>query len=199
MSNKTDPRVQRTLKLLQDATLELISEKPYPKITVSDITERAGVARPTFYLHYVSKDEVIMDYLDGIFNLYLEEITPELQQERGGIFAQKLFEQVQRNAQQLLPLLDDHTSNILMSRFRSYIAFVSKLLIDRGVINIPEPAPRFYYEFLVAGIAGYFYSVLMEWLQKEMPYTPYEMSSFLIPFINQGLSGLNKLFQERTW
>jgi AcrR family transcriptional regulator len=196
MSNKKDPRVRRTLKLLQDATLELISEKPFSKITISEITERAGVARPTFYLHYISIDEVIMDYLDGIFNLYLEEITPELHQERGGIFAQKLFEQVQRNAQQLLPLLDDHTSNILMSRFRSYIAFVSKLLIDRDVISIPESAPRPYYEFLIAGIAGYFYSVLIEWIQQEMPYSPAEMSSFLIPFINQGLSGLNSMIKH---
>jgi len=196
MSNKTDPRVLRTLKLIQDAMLSLISEKPYADITISDITEKAGVARPTFYLHYRSKDEVIVDYLDGLFELYLEEITPDIDIERGWVLTKKLFEQVEMNAQKLRPLLNDPTTIILMNRFRIYIIYVSKLLLEKGVFSISGSVPRKYYEFLMVGVAGYFYSVLIEWLKQEMPYTPDEMSSFLIPFINQGLSGLNSLIKQ---
>lgn len=191
MSNKTDPRVIRTRKLLQDATLELVKEQPYSKISVSDIAERAGVARPTFYLHYRSNDEVIVDYLDSIFENYLEEITPKIHQGPDGIFAQNLFEQVQRNAVKLRPLLESSASHLLMERFRDYITYVSKMLIENGVISLPKPVPQNGADFLLAGITGYFYSVLLEWLEKEMPYSPQEMAAFLIPFINHGLSGMN--------
>jgi len=196
MSNKTDPRVLRTLKLIQDAMLFLISKKPYTDITISDITEKAGVARPTFYLHYRSKDEVIVDYLDGLFDLYLEEITLDIDIERGGVLTKKLFEQVEKNAQKLRPLLNEPTAIILMNRFRIYITYVSKLLLEKGVFSISGSVPQKYYEFLLVGVAGYFYSVLIEWLKQEMPYTPDEMSSFLIPFINQGLSGLNSVIKQ---
>jgi AcrR family transcriptional regulator len=196
MSKKTDPRILRTLKLIQEAVLSLLSEKSYADISISDIAERAGVARPTFYLHYRSKDEVIVDYLDGLFNLYLEEITPDIEIERGGVLTKKLFEQVENNAQKLRPLLNEPTANILMNRFRIYITYVSKLLLEKGIFSIPRSAPRKYYEFLMVGVAGYFYSVLIEWLKQEMPYSPEEMSSFLIPFINQGLSGLNSVIKQ---
>ena len=39
---------------LEGAFLELIEEKPYSKITVNHIVERAGVHRNTFYYHYQS-------------------------------------------------------------------------------------------------------------------------------------------------
>ena len=39
---------------LEGAFLQLIKEKPFAKITVNDIVEKAGVHRNTFYYHYQS-------------------------------------------------------------------------------------------------------------------------------------------------
>src|SRR6266498_1537704 len=57
---KTDRRVQRTRDLLQNALIELISERGYDATTIQDIVGRANVGRTTFYLHYRSKDELFM-------------------------------------------------------------------------------------------------------------------------------------------
>ena len=57
---KTDRRVQRTRELLQKALIELISERGYDAITIQDIVDRANVGRTTFYLHYSSKDELLI-------------------------------------------------------------------------------------------------------------------------------------------
>ena len=56
-------QVQRTKGWIFEAVMRLMKEKPYHKITVSDITERAGIARQTFYRYYAGKDEVIFEYL----------------------------------------------------------------------------------------------------------------------------------------
>lgn len=44
----------------------LMDEKPYHRITVSDITEKAGIARQTFYRNYNDKDDVIFEYLNNM-------------------------------------------------------------------------------------------------------------------------------------
>jgi hypothetical protein len=40
----------------------LMDEKPYDKITVSDIVEKAGIARQTFYRNFNDKNEVVFEY-----------------------------------------------------------------------------------------------------------------------------------------
>lgn len=55
-----DLRKERTLKLLREAATELLHEKPFQKITVSEICERAMVRRPTFYRHFKSKDDLLL-------------------------------------------------------------------------------------------------------------------------------------------
>ena len=54
MSHKeqTDLRVWRTHHFLQEAMVELITEKGFDAITVGDIAERAMINRATFYRHY---------------------------------------------------------------------------------------------------------------------------------------------------
>ncbi len=60
-------QAQRTRRLLQDALNTLIREKPYETIEISEITERANTARVTFYRHYGSKDELLLDFLAHLY------------------------------------------------------------------------------------------------------------------------------------
>jgi AcrR family transcriptional regulator len=77
MSEKTgkpNRQIQRTKSWIFDAVMLLMDEKPYNKITVSDITEKAGIARQTFYYTYNDKDDVIFEYLMKTFNTELLSI-----------------------------------------------------------------------------------------------------------------------------
>ena len=70
-AGKPNRQVQRTKSWIFDAIMLLMDEKPYNKITVSDITEKAGIARPTFYHNYTDKDDVIFEYLMHTANIEL--------------------------------------------------------------------------------------------------------------------------------
>jgi AcrR family transcriptional regulator len=59
---KVNRRIQRTRQLLQKALLQLIDEKGYDAISIQDITEKANLGRSTFYLHYPSKDALLLDH-----------------------------------------------------------------------------------------------------------------------------------------
>lgn len=44
-----------------EAAIELIKEKGYEDVTVSQICEKAGVAKGTFYVHYKSKEDIVKE------------------------------------------------------------------------------------------------------------------------------------------
>jgi AcrR family transcriptional regulator len=66
---KIDRRVQRTRDLLRRALMQLIVEKGYDAITIQDITGRANLGRTTFYLHYQSKDDLLLDHHTELLEL----------------------------------------------------------------------------------------------------------------------------------
>jgi AcrR family transcriptional regulator len=69
----SDRRQRKSRTALQQALLTLIAEKPYAEVTIEDITERADVARATFYAHYRDKPtllhEVCKDLVEGLTKL----------------------------------------------------------------------------------------------------------------------------------
>ncbi|MCL1836870.1 MAG: TetR/AcrR family transcriptional regulator [Treponema sp.] len=64
---KPNRQSERTKSWIFDAVMILMNEKPYNKITVSDITEKAGIARTTFYRNYKEKDDVVFECLNKTF------------------------------------------------------------------------------------------------------------------------------------
>lgn len=74
--NSCNRNARRTRALIEEAFLELIKEKPYMKISVREITERADVNRSTFYSHY----QDIYDLLEQIEQNLMDGIKSALHQ-----------------------------------------------------------------------------------------------------------------------
>ena len=65
MSARPDPRTARTDRALADAVLRLAAERPVSRISVAELTEAAGVTRPTFYHRYRSPLGLLLTVLDA--------------------------------------------------------------------------------------------------------------------------------------
>jgi AcrR family transcriptional regulator len=74
MDKTIDRRIRRTRKLVQDALFALMKEIPYQSIRISQITERADISRSTFYLHYETKDDLLLSIVDEIIDEYFQAI-----------------------------------------------------------------------------------------------------------------------------
>ena len=57
-----DLRVLKTKKIIKETFMQLVEEKGYSRVTVSEITERALINRNTFYLHYYDKEDVVIKF-----------------------------------------------------------------------------------------------------------------------------------------
>lgn len=61
---------EQSYRMIEEGLFRLMEEKPYARITVSEITKKADVSRRTFYRLYREKDEVIHHYLGGLCQEY---------------------------------------------------------------------------------------------------------------------------------
>ena len=59
-----DPRSQRSRQLLRDAMATTVKKLPFEHITVVLLTQRAGVNRSTFYQHYSTTDDLLIDLIN---------------------------------------------------------------------------------------------------------------------------------------
>ena len=57
LSNKEANKVTR--ECLQTALIQLMSQKPFEKITITELVRRSGVSRTAFYRNYESKEEIL--------------------------------------------------------------------------------------------------------------------------------------------
>ena len=93
---KSDLRVVRTRNALRAAFEELIAETTLDKITVKALTDRAGINRKTFYLHYETIEAFYDEIMNGIMDEFFEyyEKTPDDPWDMDGharAFADELF------------------------------------------------------------------------------------------------------------
>lgn len=64
---KLSPQAERTKHHLQEAYIELINEKGYSHVSVTDIVQRAQYNRATFYLYYLDKPDLTEELLREMF------------------------------------------------------------------------------------------------------------------------------------
>jgi hypothetical protein len=61
-SSSHNRQARRTRTALKRAFVALLKESPYEAITVGDVAERANIGRSTFYRHYASKADLLLNW-----------------------------------------------------------------------------------------------------------------------------------------
>jgi len=74
ITNKNDLRVIKTKNSLYNALLELMKEKTFEEIKVSDICNKALINRSTFYTHFEDKYELLSDCINDLKTSLLNEL-----------------------------------------------------------------------------------------------------------------------------
>lgn len=187
MEKKQDRRVRRTRKRLSQALLDLVVEKEYETITIQDITDRADLNRATFYLHYGTKEELLIVSLEERFDALVSQFD-RLSAERP-IWEDKqsitmTFEHVAANARLYKVLLSERGMGYLIHRIVNYIADSSNKLMQD---SLPENATLTIPGGLISRhVAGSLFALLSWWITNDMPYTPEYMTAVMHQLCVQG-------------
>lgn len=72
---KQDLRIIKTKKALYQSLIQLMKEKTFEEIRVSDVCELALINRSTFYAHFDDKYELLYDYIKNLKNDLKTELS----------------------------------------------------------------------------------------------------------------------------
>ena len=75
MEKKTDLRVIKTKNLIYNTLIELMKDKTFEEIKVSDICNKALINRSTFYSHYEDKYDLLVDFINSLKNEFISELN----------------------------------------------------------------------------------------------------------------------------
>jgi AcrR family transcriptional regulator len=199
--NVPDRRVQRTRKLLQDALIELVSEKGYESVKIWEILDKANIGRSTFYTHFQDKDQLlhsILDSLDDLFEQHKKQILDAAKNvgnientdlSIGSSPTINLFQFVGENHRFFKAVLGNRGYGIFAKSVYDYVfahvhgIFTESVHAD-ALVHLHEPfkmlRTRDRYGSLASEIAAHYFvsafmGILVWWVENNMPCTAEEI------------------------
>lgn len=165
-----DRRTVKTRQMLQDALLALLHEKAFETIEIQEITDRADTARVTFYRHYSTKEELLLDVIETVYqeiHTAVQACTVEqLMDLRETPPSQILFDFLEQDRALYKKLFTGSIGAFIQQRLRYYVV--------QQVVLTFSTAPQ-YANLPIGLIANHIASCLvgnvMWWLSEDVPYS----------------------------
>jgi AcrR family transcriptional regulator len=192
-----DRRVRRTQRALKEAFLALVLERGYDKVSIEDITERADVARATFYAHFQHKEalltSVFTDLIDDVAPRVLGTGTPST------ALAVAPVEEAYRHAERLKDIyrvcLSGAAEGLAQNAYLETVYRLSQQTIEAR-IRVLGTTPKVPVEVMARAFAGAHLALLRAWLAGTLDYSPKEMVSMQMEVLNRGMAWGQGIAQE---
>ncbi len=187
---KEDRRIVRTRALLRDALLELIIEKGYQDITVQDITDRADVARTTFYLHFTDKDDLLFKSMREIYEELISHVpVPTPEQLASGEYMLgdgSDFKHVAQYAEFYKIMLGEKGSPVFLKRVRQLLAeaYEQQFLVALVPTGVTPRIPLGLLGYMLAGLQ---LGTITWWVNQDLQGNPDEINVMCERFVHHGL------------
>lgn len=152
---------------MSDALLELLKEKPIDKISLQDVSGKAGVGRVTFYRHFTAKAELIEYKLECLWKKWItnNDFKQDMTSDENSIwFFSFFYEQ-----RELLLLLYKQDLLSVVYDFIIDLFYQSKSHSDEN---------KYIISFLAYGFLG----ILTEWVKGNFKESTEEMLTLVSKF-----------------
>ncbi|MDP4118512.1 MAG: TetR/AcrR family transcriptional regulator [Bacillota bacterium] len=176
-----DLRVKRTHKLLSESLVSLMIEKPFEKISVVDICERAMVHRATFYAHFEDKYQLLR-YCMSSFEKPFDKEYPTSHDIEGYkryyiSVATDIILELEKNKALFKSLIRKNKEESLTANIRYVITDKIKGKLEKCEENsVKLPVPP---EFLAHFYSGGAMNILEWWLENDMPVSSEKIIEYL--------------------
>lgn len=196
---KKDRRVKRTKKMIRDALSELMKNKAFEEISVTDITKKADINRGTFYLHYEDKydlldqsEEEIIQEINKIAkrSIHSMDVLNQDVIDHPLTFVVDIFQYIKENEVFMKAVLGPKGPGSFRIKFKSVL--ISNLKRLKTAIRTDPIVPE---DYLISYITGAHISVMQQWLENGMKETPHDMALILSKITGMGpayAAGLRK-------
>ena len=179
MNKKDDLRVIKTRKLIYQTLLELMKEKTFEEIKVSDICSKAMINRSTFYAHYEDKYELLVDFLSNLKEEFAHELSESCKENLSireyYIRLISLFlDHIDSKRDVYNSIMVNNRSSIMMDILLSVVNDDILKRFKENDINLKVPT-EVISKFYLGGVIN----IGMEWLSNSNKYTKEEILDYL--------------------
>ena len=191
-----DPRVRRTRRLLREALVSLMLEKDYASISIKEVTERAEVAYITFFRHFESLDQLLMEVLDeGLAELisHIETLAQRSESSALETEGRLIFEYIQEKSDLTRILLKSQG----VTRVRKRVVRNVAVIFQKSCMPLAKSNNQVMVAITANHIATSLLSLIEWWLDNKMTPSPSEMGkvykSLIIDSTVEAMSSLSAL------
>ena len=180
-----DRRINKSKNALKKALLQLMKEKAFKRITITQIVNLADLNRGTFYKHYSYKEDLLDDVIHDVISNLIESYRAPYQnntnffQEKLSSSAIKLFDHVAQYADFYTIIINSDG----LPGFQQKICDVLKevaihdQLIENKNTDIDYQISASYQSYALFGM-------IVEWVKGGFKYTPSYMAEQLIKILS---------------
>ena len=168
--DRTDPRIIRTAVALEQAIVELASQRPVSQITVADLAGLAGVTRATFYNRYDSPLELLIHVLDADLErgLRLKEARRADGRHTAGQVLRLTISDVADHVERFSAIYQNALSDpadegVYEALVRCFIDRSSSVIARSAPRGLPEASHQVMAKFFAHGFAG----AIKGWLSDD--------------------------------
>jgi len=183
-----DRRVGKTRKAIFAALNELLQEKKFTNITVQDIIDRADIGRATFYAHFPNKDDVLVDYVETIFESFNAQLNEHIEQdgESSLLPVAALFAHIKDNKKTISGNFMSESGAVLFDKFKDY--WIVKINPIIAAHTSEGQDPKIPVDMLTNHVISTMIGLVQFWFQDGLRYTPEQMEQYFFELIYPVLS-----------
>ena len=191
-----DKRIVKTKNSIRTAFKELVQTKDMSDISISELTEKAGVTRSTFYMYYDSIGAVRNDIEDVIL-AHIEKIMSEANLVQSMLNPYPLlFEitnEINKYDEYNRYILSSNNSGELLDKLKTMIidAFVSTMQ-KSSQIHVNVAKAKYVAAFCTAGICETF----KMWFNHQSSLTLQELCTHISSMVTKALAMANEMIRE---
>ena len=162
-------------KRMADAFVDMLSQKSYADITVTDIVNTAQVARVSFYRNFNSISDVVDYITDELANEFIDKILPVLISNDENKWREFLFDFINNalNNRGKIEAINLQNTTVLFSHLNTKM----QMYVN---VNSNKTISDKYTSYVKACLIN---NVVKKWIDDGMVETPEEIINYLMSFI----------------
>ena len=157
--------------------MQLMTEKSYMDITVTDIVKKAGIARASFYRNFNSIYEVIETLADEVVDDLAEDVFPVLAGADERKYRELLFNYFYR--------FKNQQKNMEPLRFENLSVLFTELNKKTELKASEFSAETIRDKYCIAAKIGLINSITKKWMDTGAKETPEELIDYIMSFITK--------------
>lgn len=167
-------------KKLLETLLEMLEDTPLSAISISELTQRAGVSRMTFYRHYSKTEDILIFRLHEIMEQYWHEDNINIKQDKyyDKKYLMHCFSYFYKYREFLEGLINSGLGDLYLEALATYI-------------NLKWEIPENHEEKVeVTAFTGLLFNIYKFWINEKYRTSVEDMATIVEKFCSKGIGNI---------